>query len=1033
MKKILLIITVILTSVSSAWADGITAGTFQIAEATTGKIVTNGSQFGPQNWSSYVGIAENANTSWKIEASGNYFIIKPTDNNNNYLGAGNENSRNEQDIAFNDIGSAQEYRFDDAGDNTYYIYNVTKGRWMCLNSYNSNTQLGFNDNQSNRAKFRLLPGFVSIDPVNLTSGWYQIKWHDNNGATGTNIMSDVQGKYIKNHQEEVTVGNDKHSIYLDTHSSRQVNDIVTTFVYLDVKEQTKPNSNASPNGCRAILRGLNGHSISYTGAISQTDVNVYPIRVGGSGEQLLRCTLTSSAATSNNRQTMIPMDNGNTKYMGNVTNQYPYAYWSKVDISSCGLQPWTVKFVTQTDITVEYTGSSNYGIDKVYDGGTFFFDTDIVPDASDFTCNPGTGENTPYYNPGILIDTEDKTITVLPYPNRDIDVPSGSNGYIGGKTTIGETEWKTKEYWSLTDTWNDAGSGCTPTSGDGMWSPIYLKDITGGTAPTLDGWNFRMIADHSTYEIASVGKIQGGMDCYFTLKNTSVVTMNFGTGHTFNFTINLNEGTGNILNFVMSNGYQCTTNSCTECPSRSTITVNYGDVTKDTNRQFNASGSGNIKKLVLNATFTEPAEYNNVEEITLVTFSNVSASTITTTNLTPVGDGWTPVNNKAELETKTTAGKFYFIESNSDGVKLYTYKPLIYNVAANSTETLSQISEYESYKFFNVPENSTLIIDINNFDLTKITGSGTINLTANTTLSEGQSISAVLSGSGKITLNYFPTAETHPTFNDNWTGSIEFAEGGSNSTNLTALFNAWGNSNSTIMLNNVNGGYLITYDSNYPTTTAVNPTLNIPADITLILNNGNSKANARISKVTGAGTIDRQGWSGSTQHNLYITTLTGFTGTLNGSGYPIIVENLVRTLGPTVDERLFKTSGTVYFSKSAPYNSKLYIGDMDVTAAYAWENTTKDNVSGYYITESAPAKIEAAKNEVRPYIGTGTGKYSITFDGKIYTEFETFADDVDKLKTLADWTNKTISYSTINQPTSGYYRIKSKYFIMSYA
>ena len=123
MKKLLLIITVILTSVSSAWADGITAGTFQIAEATTGKIVTNGSQFGPQNWSSYVGIAENANTSWKIEASGNYFIIKPTDNNNNYLGAGNENYRNEQDIAFNDIESAQEYRFDDAGDNTYYIYN----------------------------------------------------------------------------------------------------------------------------------------------------------------------------------------------------------------------------------------------------------------------------------------------------------------------------------------------------------------------------------------------------------------------------------------------------------------------------------------------------------------------------------------------------------------------------------------------------------------------------------------------------------------------------------------------------------------------------------------------------------------------------------------------------------------------------------------------------------------------------------------------------------------------------------------------
>lgn len=286
--------------------------------------------------------------------------------------------------------------------------------------------------------------------------------------------------------------------------------------------------------------------------------------------------------------------------------------------------------------------------------------------------------------------------------------------------------------------------------------------------------------------------------------------------------------------------------------------------------------------------------------------------------------------------------------------------------------------------------------------------------------------SSSLKGSGNIILSAFPTASTHPTISNDWTGSIEFAAGGSSNTDLTSLFNAWGNENSTIKLNDVSGGYLLTYDSNNQNT-IVNPTLNILTGKTLTLNNGNSGANARLSKVTGAGTIDRQGWNKSNNHNLYITRLTNFTGTLKGTGHPIIVEYLIRNLGPTVDEQLFKTSGTVYFSKSAPYNSKLYIGNMDVTAAYAWEEKNVSSVNGYYITESVPTKINEALVLANKYIGTGVGKYTFSLKNETYNNYSDFAYVVaSTMQTLQDWENYPIT-SIINQPTTGYYRLKSKF------
>ncbi|MBO4662107.1 MAG: hypothetical protein J5630_05350 [Bacteroidaceae bacterium] len=300
-----------------------------------------------------------------------------------------------------------------------------------------------------------------------------------------------------------------------------------------------------------------------------------------------------------------------------------------------------------------------------------------------------------------------------------------------------------------------------------------------------------------------------------------------------------------------------------------------------------------------------------------------------------------------------------------------------------------------------------------------LSGSGILNILEGTTLEVSSMPSTMkLTGSGNVSLTSFPSS-TAPTLTD-WTGIIKFPNGGSSSTNLTTLFNAWGNSNSTIKLNDVQG-YL---SSNSGEEAAiVNPTLNILSGKTLTLNNGYSDADATISKLTGAGIVDRQKWADNTSqnHNLIITTLKDFTGTLKASGHPIIVTNLVLDESPTND-LLITTAGSQNVTLS-----NLYIGEQLVNEAYNWSQTTVDNITGIHITESAPAKIAAATSVSPRTIGTDVGEYAVSFNGQSYTNEEDFTIAVNALTTLAAWENIADPSFTINQPTSGYYKLKSKY------
>lgn len=361
-----------------------------------------------------------------------------------------------------------------------------------------------------------------------------------------------------------------------------------------------------------------------------------------------------------------------------------------------------------------------------------------------------------------------------------------------------------------------------------------------------------------------------------------------------------------------------------------------------------------------------------------------------------------------------TASKFYNSSGNNAAI---TVEGTISALSFDGTATLAEGS-------------TTTLSDATPFGAAvTVSGDATLNLTAATsslnsaiTVAEGKTLTidggsntvnltGTVFGSGNIVLSYFPTAATHPTVTD-WTGAVEFSDGGSSSTDLQAIFNAWGNTNSTIKLNNVNGGYL----GNNGT---VNPTLNILSGKTLTLNNGYSNSNSTITRVTGAGTLVRQGWSGSTNHNLYITALADFTGTLKGTGHSIIVKKLVLDAAPAVNNLLITTSGTVTLNE-------LWLG-LQKTEAYTWDTNTVGGVTGIYVASSNPVQLarESAANDVAPYsnfIGTGVGKYTISLGNDKYNSKEDFLAALVAWTTVSDY---TVPIVTINQPTSAFYRIKS--------
>ena len=289
-----------------------------------------------------------------------------------------------------------------------------------------------------------------------------------------------------------------------------------------------------------------------------------------------------------------------------------------------------------------------------------------------------------------------------------------------------------------------------------------------------------------------------------------------------------------------------------------------------------------------------------------------------------------------------------------------------------------------------------------------LSGSGTLNVYEGSRLTASSVPSTMtLTGAGIVELGTFPTSSAPNV--TGWTGTVLLPQAGDKA-NLTAIFNAWGNANSTIQLNSVTG-----YFNESQT---VKPTLDILSGATVTVNNGSSNKTPVLAKVTGAGTL-AQTWSGGSNYTLKIATLTGFTGTLRGTNKPIAVDKLVLATAPYPNTRLIKTSA------SNVTLDKLYIG-LQGTTAYSWAINTVDDVTGIYVTDVNLVQLarEDATNTITPYynyVGTGVGKYTVRLNNVDYTDINEVESAIQEWN-LPSQIPVTI---TINQPTSAFYRLKS--------
>lgn len=674
MKKILLIITMLVLGIGSS----------------------NG-----QDYSIYEYVLANANSSTTT-----YYVSYFSSGDHDY--GATSNIDNASEFKFEKTGTEGEYYWKDITNNKY-IYAISKGwlaaadskqdndayKWYIIAGENGLTitdKVNYNNGSPTKGLIGISSGYSSpggylatactlsantssrywnllLKPNkanNLSTGWYQIKYQDLGSASGDNIVSNVIQKYVMNHDNEVTVGDNKYSLYLGDKTFSDKDELAKSFVYFS--QASKHDS----YGSTGTLRGANGHFVAYTGIASTTPSNVCPIWVTNTDPTHI--TITSGYSSSTTRQTLVPKEDNGTKYLGAVTNKYPGTYWSPITLADYDMVAWSVTVTNDpANIKVTYTGSDNYGIDNVYNGGTFFFKTGVTPTAAEFTV--------PKYachTSEVTVDEGNKTITVT--YTLDDDIPSDYNAYIG-ETTVDETKWKTQSNWNLASgaSWNNYSPGYSVPDGvAGMWQPIYLKGVT-ATGIQLEGWAFSADLINSSLT-ATTKKIQSDWTINVAEDSELILTMTSSDSHpddgthTFNIngsmTINARPNRFNGIN-VSDNRVNIGENGHFELISSSNLSIN------------------NSASFTINVTPTEPTNYNEVlsQETPFAVIQNVTfADGKLTFGTTETGITWERVNSYADLSQQTDAGEhfYYFIEeaeyaTGEKKYKLYTYKQKIYS------------------------------------------------------------------------------------------------------------------------------------------------------------------------------------------------------------------------------------------------------------------------------------------------------------------------------------------------------------------
>ncbi len=257
-------------------------------------------------------------------------------------------------------------------------------------------------------------------PVSVTAGWYLISWVDVGGDTTTDyVAADVAGKYVRNYATDVTVSDASYPLYL-AEEPTTLTDKAASLVYYNY------NAFEGNAGVSGYLRSANGHYVTQTGAASTTassqNVLIYKSRSSYPYNSVI------CSAVTGTRYSLVPKGKGATPYIGQTAqNMFPMVQFKRVKLSDLGLDAWTVVYQGEGQVTC--SNANLQGINKVYNGGTFFFTTGTTPVAADFTAD----------TEGLAtkVDATNKRITIAPSATltaSDITIIQGNETTGKGNT-----------------------------------------------------------------------------------------------------------------------------------------------------------------------------------------------------------------------------------------------------------------------------------------------------------------------------------------------------------------------------------------------------------------------------------------------------------------------------------------------------------------------------------------------------------------------------------------------------------------------
>ena len=304
-------------------------------------------------------------------------------------------------------------------------------------------------------EFKVTLKQVTTPPTSLTSGWYQLKWVDTAGASDYE-NADVNGKYVFNYATDVTVSSNDYALYLGDEAPSTLSEHATTFVYVN------KDADQGSYGISGNLQSANGRYISRSGASSLTapsDKNY--IIFYSAGSYPVNSVITS-ATSGSDRISLVPQGKNATSYIGqtNAADKYPMVQFWPVNLSDYNIQAWTVSILDPAgthdagNTQVTYTGSNLYGLNKVYHNGTFFIASGTTPSASDFTA-PVKGGVTPVFS----VDATNHIVTAIYSVNVTYKMMFNGSEITSARTVVTEdvgttastpSAWTTPAYCSFT-------------------------------------------------------------------------------------------------------------------------------------------------------------------------------------------------------------------------------------------------------------------------------------------------------------------------------------------------------------------------------------------------------------------------------------------------------------------------------------------------------------------------------------------------------------------------------------------------------